>query len=136
MRRSWIGWNVQVNGTQERPDRRRRADGLELPSGYLPRTSVSATLPVDYNVKYISFNNAAPTPTPWVRTLTAPDFVSNYHPLGTSATQPFSFVLPQPQTDDECASGTCIHAYFNTQPVVLDDSLAAKLRGNMQAEYR
>jgi hypothetical protein len=41
-------------------------------------------------------------------------------------------------TDDECATGTCYHSYYNTQAVIWSDPTMGTivLRGNMEAEYR
>ena len=101
-------------------------------------------MPVDYQTKYITFNNQgtpAP-PTPFTEDLTVSSFVSGWMPLGPLSTSKnlFDFILMTPPNslaqklaDDEGGD----HAYFNTQALILSAPAGAKLlRGNLQVEYR
>ena len=103
------------------------------PPATLVPFKTKATLPPDYQNKYIRFTDVSLPTLPWGGTVSFSSTVI-YQPLGGLASNAGLEFLRYELTDDESAAGD--HWYFANQAEIFDDGGTDVLRSNLQVEYR
>ena len=125
---------VEIHGNHATPPA--NCQGLTAwrqPPATLVPSKVKATLPLDYQTKYIRFTDVSLPSLPWGGTV-APSHEESFAPLaGLTGMNPLDFIRFEVLDDESTASD---HWYFANQAEVFDDVGSDLLRSNLQVEYR